>query len=64
MLKNLYKNENPTNPNPIEGNAPVEMNTTDYSQKMRDILQKPYYKPIKRDPTTYLEHQIFKLNNH
>lgn len=41
-----------------KGNVTVVINTTNHKQKMRNILQENCYKPIKSDPTTYLEKTI------
>ncbi|KAK9402182.1 hypothetical protein NXF25_010538 [Crotalus adamanteus] len=38
-----------------KGNATVVMNTSDYQTKLTNLLQDSTYKPLNRDPTTYLE---------
>ncbi|KAK9402181.1 hypothetical protein NXF25_010537 [Crotalus adamanteus] len=38
-----------------KGNAMVVMNTSDYQTKLTNLLQDSTYKPLNRDPTTYLE---------
>ena len=54
-LKDLRNNENLIILPADKGNATVILNTTDYNQKMTELLSSDEYKPIKNDPTTYLE---------
>ena len=41
-----------------KGNATVILNTEDYGRKAADILQKPPFRKISRDPTAKVERQV------
>ncbi|KAK5648272.1 hypothetical protein RI129_003164 [Pyrocoelia pectoralis] len=62
-LNKLKKNENILVLPADKGNATVIVNTSDYHERMLNLINSPEYKMNKSDPTTYLEKKTKTIIN-
>lgn len=60
-IKSLKNDKNLTILPADKGNATVVMNTSDYENKIRQLIESDQYIVLKKDPTTSIERQVYQL---